>query len=98
MAQFAFCGDPNKLIRNQADTFLHPRLFRLPCATAKLIKQTLIMAIAAEKFDIFNRQEQTIPACIFKRQTFMRGACGGDGFKPLKPPDAVINMHHQITR
>ena len=55
------------------------------------------MAIAAKKFDVFDRQIQPVAAGIFQQKAFMRRTRRRDRFQPLEAPHPVIDMHHQIA-
>ena len=82
---------------NLADTFLQPRLFRLPGAAAKPVQQPLFVTKTGQQFDIFDRQIQLCFFGIFQQQAFMRRAQRRDHLKPEVASDPMINMDHQIA-
>ena len=55
------------------------------------------MAIAAEKFDVFDRQVKLCVFGIFQRYAGVRSTQSGDGFQPQIATYAVFNVHDQIA-
>ena len=96
-AQFALGGDADQLIGDLAQPLFQLGLLGLPRAAAQPVQKPIILPIARQQFDILDRQEQPVAACIFQQKAFMRRAHRGDGLKPLVAAHTVINMHHQIA-
>ena len=88
-----------KLMRDLADAALHARLARLPAGAAEPVEidLRLLRAVARQELDILHRQEQLVATGIVDFETIMRRAGRLDGFQADEPPDAVIDMHHEIT-
>jgi hypothetical protein len=59
--------------------------------------KALFMAIAAEQFDILDRQVKLCVFGIFQHDAGMRRAQRGDRLDPQIAPDAMLDMHHQIA-
>ena len=97
VAQGAFGGNAHQTIRNLADAVFELGLLGLPSATTQAVKQPFLMAVAAEKFDVFNRQVQLGVFRIFQRHAGVRRTQSGDGFQPQIAAYAVFNMHDQIA-
>ena len=55
-AQFALGRDPDQPVGHLADTFLELGFLGLPRPAAQTIKQTFVMAVFAQQFDILDRQ------------------------------------------
>ena len=97
-AQSAFGRDPDKPVGHLADAFLELGFLGLPCAPAKFVQKPLVVTIFRKQLDVFDWQVKPRVFSIFKADTFVSGPCCGNHLKPVIPPDAVIDVHHQITR
>ena len=96
-AQRALGGDADQAVGHLADAVLEPRLARLPGAAAELVEQALLVAEAAEQFDVLDRQVKPRALGVFQHQAFVGGAGGGDHLEPVIAPDPVIDVHDQIA-
>ena len=97
VAQGTLRRDPHQAVGNLFDPLFQLGLLGLPSATAQPVQQPFFMAIAAEKFNVFNGQVKFRPFGIFKAHTSMRCAQGGDRLQPQIAPDPMFDMHHQIA-
>ena len=72
---------------------------RLPGAAAEPIElhALLIRAIARQKLDVLDRQEQPVVAGIHDEEAVMRRALDLDGLQALEAADAVIDMDDEIA-
>ena len=92
-------GDLYQLAGDLADPILHPRLARLPGGRAEPVKLDAggLGAVAREKLDVLDRQEQLVAAGIVDFETIVRRAGGLDGAQPDEAADAVIDVDDQIA-
>ncbi len=56
----------------------------------------LFRAIAGEKFDVLDRQEQLVAAGVMDFQAIVRRAGGFDRAQPDKAPDSMIDVDDEI--
>ena len=94
----AFGSDADELVCHLTDALFHPGFLGLPCTTAELVQKSLFVAIAAQKFDVLDRQIQPVATGIFQQKAFMRCTGCGDHLKSLEDADPMIDMHDQIAR
>jgi hypothetical protein len=97
VAQRAFGRDPHQPVGDLLDAFLQLGLLGLPGAAAQTVQKPLFMAIAAEQFDVLDRQVKLGVVGIFQRDAGMGGAKRGDRLDPQIAADAMFDMHHQIA-
>jgi len=92
-------GDLHQFARDGGDAFFQLGTAALPCLTAQPIERNRLFgrAIARENIDIFDRDEQLVPARIFQRDAIMLAFADRDRVKPEIAPDPVFDMHHQIA-
>ena len=94
----ALGGDADELARHLAHALLQPRLARLPAGAAKLVEFARLRAVARQKLEILDRQEQAVAAGIVDFEAVMRRAGRLDGLQADEAPDAVIDMDDEIAR
>ena len=97
VAQSTLSRDPHQAVGNLFDPLFELGLLGLPSPTAQPVQQALFMAIAAEKFNVFNGQVKFRPFGIFKAHASMRCAQRRDRLQPQIAPDPMFDMHHQIA-
>ena len=93
----ALGGDADELARHLAHALLQARLARLPARAAKLVEFAGLRAVARQKFEIFDRQEQPIAAGIVDLEAVVRRARRLDRLQADEAPDAVIDMDDEIA-
>ena len=75
-----------------------------PCASASRSTPSrssslgVLRAVARQKLEVFDRQEQPVAAGVVDFQAIMRRARRLDRLQADEAPDAVIDMHDQIAR
>ena len=92
-------GDLDQFAGDLADAVLHPRLARLPGGAAEPVELDAgaLGAVARQKLDVLDRQEQLVAAGIVDFQTIVRRARGLDGAQADKAADAVIDVDDEIA-
>src|SRR3984957_3703856 len=93
----ALRGDADEFARHLAHAPLQARLARLPARAAKLVEFARLRAVARQKFEIFDRQEQPVAAGIMDLETVMRRARRLDCLQADEAPDAVVDMNDKIA-
>ena len=80
-AQLPLGGDLDQFVGDLADAVLHPRLARLPGGAAELVELDagLLRAVARQKLDVLDRQEQFVAAGVMELQAIVRRAGRLDG-------------------
>ena len=89
--------DADEFARHLAHTLLQAGLARLPACAAKLVEFARLRAVARQKFEIFDRQEQTVAAGIMDLEAVVRRARRLDCLQSDEAPDAVVDMHDKIA-
>ena len=89
--------DADELARHLAHALLQARLARLPSGAAKLVEFARLRAVARQKFEILDRQEQPIAAGIVDLETVVRRAGRLDCLQSDEAPDAVVDMNDKIA-
>ena len=99
LAQLPLGRDLDELARDLADAILHARLARLPGGGAEPVELDagLLRAVARQKLDILDRQEQLVAAGIVDLEAVVRRAGGLDGAQADEAADAVIDMHDDVA-
>jgi hypothetical protein len=99
LAQLPLGRDLDQLVGDLADAALHARLARLPGAAAEPVEIDvgLLRAVARQKLDVLDRQEQLVAAGIVDFEAIVRRAGGFDRAQPDETPDAVIDMHDEVA-
>ncbi len=99
LAQLAFGGDLDQCVGNIANAALHAGLARLPGTAAEPIELDLRLfrAVAGQKLDVFDRQEQLVAAGVMDLEAVVRRAGRLDRAQPSETPDAVIDVHNEIA-
>ena len=89
-------GNFNQLLGHNAHPAFDAGNPCLPGSATKPVKLAVAVtaAIAAQKFDIFNRQIQFITTRIDKMQTIMVAAGAVDNDKTVITADTMFGMHH----
>ena len=95
----AFGGDFYQFLGNIANPLFNPRLFSLPGQAADGIQLNVFVfqPVAGDNINIFDRNKKFGVIGIKNLQAVMRRPAGRNIFQPLKPADAVFNMHDQFT-
>ena len=99
LAQLPLGGDLDQLAGHLADAVLHPRLARLPGGAAEPVELDagLLRAVARQKLDVLDRQEQLVAAGVVDFQAVVRRARGLDGAQADEAADAVIDVDDEIA-
>ena len=99
LAQLPLGGDLDQFAGDFADAVFHPRLARLPRRRAEAIElgAGLLRAVARQKLDVLDRQEQLVAAGIMDFEAVVRRAGGFDGAQPDEAADAVIDVDDEIA-
>ena len=97
VTQRTFGSDPHQAIGNLADAVLQLGLFGLPRPPAQTVEQPLLMAIARQQFDVFDRKIKFGVFSIFQGDAGMRGSQRRDRLQTKIAPDPMFDMHHQIA-
>ena len=99
LAQLPLGRDLDELARDLADAILHARLARLPGGGAEAVELDagFLRAVARQKLDILDRQEQLVAARIVDFEAVVRRAGGLDGAQADEAADAVIDMHDDVA-
>ena len=98
-AHLALGGDADQLASHVEQAALQLRLARLPGAAAQLVERGFrrIRAVARQKLDVLDRQEQPVVAGIADFEAVVRGAGGLDGLQADEAADAVVGMDDDIA-
>ena len=85
--------------RHLADALLQPRLARLPARAAEPVELRLgvLRAVARQKLEILDRQEQPVAAGIVDLEAIVRRARRLDRLQPDEAADAVVDMDDEIA-
>ena len=99
LLQLAQGCDLDQLGRDLAQALLEARLARLPGDAAELVELGvgLVGAVARQKLDVLDRQEQLVAARVVELQAVVRGAQHGDGLEAGETADAVVGVHDEIA-
>ena len=99
LVQLPLGGDLDQFAGDLADAVLHPRLARLPGGRAEAVELDagLLRAVARQKLDVLDRQEQLVAAGVVDLQAIVRRAGGLDGAQADEAADAVIDMDDEIA-
>ena len=77
---------------------LHLGFARLPAGAAELVERdTVALAKAGEKFDVFDRQIQLLEAVVDQAQAVVRSGSDAQCFEPVVASDAVFLMDDQVA-
>ena len=97
--QLPLGGDLDQFAGDLADAVFHPRLARLPGGRAQPIElgAGLLRAVARQKLDVLDRQEQLVAAGIMDFEAIVRRAGGFDGAQADEAADAMIDMDDEIA-
>ena len=92
-------GDLHQLARDRLDALLKARASLLPRFTAQSVEldRFLARSIAAEDVDILDRDEQLVPAAIFKLDAIVLRFAHRDRFEAEIFADPVFGMDDQIA-
>ena len=92
-------GDLDQLAGDLADPIFHPRLARLPGRRAEPVKLDAggFRAVARQKLDVLDRQEQLVAAGIVNFETVVRRAGSFDGAQADEAADAVIDVNDYVA-
>ena len=98
LPQLPFGRDLDQAVGDVADATLHARFARLPRAATEPIELDpgLFRAIAGQKLDVLDRQEQLVAAGVMDFQAIVRRARGFDRAQPDEASDAMIDVDHEI--
>ena len=99
LAQLPLGGDLDQFARHLADAVLHPRLARLPGGRAEPVELDagFFRAVARQKLDVLDRQEQFVAAGVMDFQAVVRRAGGLDGAQADEAADAVIDVDDDVA-
>ena len=99
LTQLPFGGHLDQLLGHVANAVLQLGLAALPARAAKPVKHCalVIRAIARQKLDILDRQEQ-LAAVILDLEAVMRRARGLDRLQAQIAPDPVVDMHDEVIQ
>jgi hypothetical protein len=97
--QLARGGRADQAFGDLEDALLELGLLGLPGAAAQPVElcALLVRAIAREKLDVLDGQEQPVAAGIGEEQAVMRGPLHLDGLQPLEAADAMVHVHDEIA-
>ena len=95
----ALGGDADQRAGHLAHALLQPRLARLPGDAAELVELRfgVLRAVARQKLDVLDRQEQLVAAGIMELQAVVRRAGRLDGLQADEAADAVVDMDDEIA-
>ena len=93
----ALGGDADEFARHLAHALLQPRLARLPACAAEPVELAGLRAVARQKLEIFDRQEQPVAAGVVDLEAVVRRARGLDRLQADEAPDAVVDMDDEIA-
>ena len=93
----ALRGDAHELVRHVAHALLQPRLAGLPADAAEPVEFARLGAVARQKLEILDRQEQPVAAGVMDLQAIMRRARRLDGLQADEAADAVVDMDDEIA-
>ena len=95
-AQHPLGRDPDQAVRDLADPRLHPGLLRLPGAAAELVEDPLVVAVAAQEFDVLDGQVEAVSTLVFEVDHLVGGAERVHHLETDVAPDAVIHMYDHV--
>ena len=94
----ALGGDADELAGHLAHALLQPRLARLPPGPAELVELARLRAVARQKLQVLDRQEQPVAAGVVDLEAVVRRAGRLDRLQADEAADAVVDVDDEIAR
>ena len=94
----ALGGDADELARHLAHALLEPRLARLPPCPAELVELARLRAVARQKLEVLDRQEEPVAAGVVDLEAVVRRAGGLDRLEADEAADAVVDVDDEVAR
>ncbi len=94
----ALGGDAYEFARHLAHALLEARLARLPARPAEPVEFAGLRAVARQKFEVLDRQEQPVAAGVVDFEAVVRRARRLDRLEADEASDAVVDVDDKIAR
>ena len=94
-----FGRDLDQPMRDLADALLHAGLAALPGGAAEPVERrvALVRAVARQKFEVLDRQEELVAACVVQLEAVVRRLAHLDRLQSDEAADAVVDMDHEVA-